>query len=262
MGYWDNGGNTVVRQVAKMGVLDSPKVYNPFLNPDLDGLEARQPALAALSALPFLLLGAERARDYAKSHRDFAVGAAAMVLYKKGRTQAHMFVHGANIKPVDDDTINVHAEHILLARIEANRAIGEAVKVPFIVVVGDVQSDSQSGKATRTLHPCGMCRADFEHPESPVDESTVILSANPDMTAVEWYDLEALRRYHDTGDETRLGSAIFDHRLDVLAPVDIDGQHHALITDTPVSSDEQLFTSHVTLPLIAYILAGNTTEAA
>lgn len=264
MGYWDNPGNAVVRQVSGLSGLDSPKVYNPFLNPAVPTIEdAQQSVAGALPALPFLLLGAERARDYADSHRDFRVGAAALAIYSKGHVKQQMIVHGANIKPVaDDEGINIHAEHILLARIAAHSAPGETVRVPLLVVVGDVQSDEQSGRPMRTLHPCGMCRADFEDPRSPIDDSTVTVSAIPDMTQFEWYDLDGLQLYHSQGDDSYIGSAAFDTRLDVLAPLDIDAQHHRLIIERPPTEDERLFTSRITLPLLEYALAASVRSQA
>jgi cytidine deaminase len=259
MNYLSNPGNRLVRQNMKLEKLDSGKVYMPHLNPNFPDPIAR--AWVGANFMVGALLGAEKARLLADSYRDFNVGAAALTTYNMGHVMAHQFVHGANMKPVQGlEDINVHAEHTLLSRIDNQTEKGESARVNVLAVVGDIQPDQQSGEVTRTLHPCGVCREQFENPVSPIDESTLFVTANKEMTTIEWFDLEALGKLHDTGDNSGIESAEFSERSLMLTVPEwyLKGQERGLIIppfeDSPAErAAEDEFDAKVRDPILHYL---------
>ncbi len=215
MNYLNNHGNKLVRQTLELSeqnvgytsVLQYPEQLHPFVY-----------AAMVADNVSFILLEAEKSREFADSYRNFRVGSAALAVYRRGEQMRKSFVHGANSKPVSgSDIINVHAEHTILSMVETGRRTDEQTHhVPLVGIIGDLQADQQSGTDTATLHPCGICREAFQEQESLVDSTSLIVTTNPDFTAVEWFSTAALARLHDEGDDSGIGRAEFSERHPML----------------------------------------------
>ena len=262
MSYMENIGNRVVAQTIGLNSLDSQKVYNPLLNNGEHAPYLSDTALAVANALPIVIAGAMQARDYADSWRNFRVGASALAIYRRGPVRSQMFVHGANMKPTEADTVNIHAEHTLMTNILAHKEPKEVVEATIVAVVGDLQPDQQSGTKTRTLHPCGVCREAFAEPDSPINERTIFVTANPTLTIFEWFSVAALNRIHQqkNAQATEIGHAIFDGvsplPSDDIEGINISGTQHAQVMDSHESQAlDGEFLSRVQLPVIRYALA-------
>lgn len=258
MSYWSEA-NPGTQLVHTAYALDR-------LGPNGIGLRAepepRHPleiSMAVNNALIITLLGAEKARQHADSYRQFLVGAAAVAYFygPRGRRSLN-FMHGANVKPIQgSDVINVHAEQMVMAGIQASKAPGESVYVPVMAVVGDLQPDQQSGEETLTLHPCGVCRDAFHQPDTPVDERTVFVTANPDFTVVEWFSLAALAKVHNGDGHQGIGRARFDQRSPILTPVDLTGRTSVSLSefDTPeMDAAETEYENKVMFPVRNYVM--------
>lgn len=167
-------------------------------------------AVTASNLLVDTLLSAEEARTYSRSWRGFAVGAAATAyFYSEHGARLIDRSHGANTKPAENSDINVHAEHVIMSMINHAKRLGEAVYVPVLAIVGDLQPDQQSGEATKTLHPCGICRDAFEEDVTPISPETLIVTADPGFTIIEWFGMKALEKVHRSGDYSGVGRAEF-----------------------------------------------------
>lgn len=246
MAYRDNPGNAVIEAYTNLEMLDRAHVrYTPAPEP----FSSRHPMnrLATVAnTLSYLLVEAEKSREYARSHRNFRVGAAALVLYWREGVEYQMYIHGANMKPTENDDINIHAEHVLMRSIERYMEPADIVSVPALTVIGDYQDDQQSGRRTRTLHPCGICRNDFVSFERPSFAETVFVTARADLQIFEWFKLAQLTALHD-GEAQELSYAEFDHPLDILQPLDTtSGMLHL---DDEISEDERLFDTYVKFPI-------------
>jgi cytidine deaminase len=177
MSYLDNYGNKVVRQTLELAgqnvgytsVLQYPEQLHPYVY-----------AQMIADNISFTLLEAEKSREFADSYRNFRVGSAALAVYRRGEQMRKSFVHGANAKPISgSDIINVHAEHTILSMVETGRQPTEHTHhVPLIGIIGDLQADQQSGTDTVTLHPCGICREVFQEEGSPIDNTSLVVTAN------------------------------------------------------------------------------------
>jgi len=213
MGYQHNPENAVVDEFyASMAELDV--AYDMFRHAPVP-FESLHPTFqrgVAANVLPFLIAEAHRARERAISHRQFRVGAAALVLYWRDGREYQRYVHGANMKPDASDEINIHAEHAVMHDIEKYMYPGDKISVPALVVIGDYQHDQQSGQQTRTLHPCGKCRDDFVSFEPASFEQTLFMTARDNLQIFEWFYLKQLLALHQSGGE-EFSYAEFDHPI-------------------------------------------------
>lgn len=258
MSYWSeaNPGTQLVHTAyaldrlgpSGLGLRAEPEPQHPF-----------EIAMAANNALIIALLGAEKARRYADSYRQFLVGAAAVAYFygPRGRRSLN-FAHGANVKPIQgSDIINVHAEQMVMAGIQASKAPDESVYVPVMAVVGDLQPDQQSGEETLTLHPCGVCRDAFDQSDTPVDKRTLFVTANPDFTVVEWFSLVALAKVHNGDGYQGIGRARFEQRSPILTPVDLTDRTSIALSefDTPeMDRAEFEYEEKVMFPVRQYVI--------
>ncbi len=181
-------------------------------------LDPRVYAESIAGNVNYVLLEAENARQEADSYRGFTVGAAAMAIYRRGEQLRKMYVHGANAKPVQgSDIINVHAEHTVFSMVEDGRMPHEtAHHIPLIAIIGDLQPDQQAGTNTSTLHPCGICRDMFHEDRSPIDDTSLIVTATADMRVIEWFNRRALRALHEHGDDSGIGRVELSERHSML----------------------------------------------
>lgn len=257
MGYWEtaNPGTRLIKTAYEAGAYGVSTQLLRTRPPQYPG----EFAASAVNALIPALFGAEKARDFADSYRDFRVGAAAIAyFYSERGSRSLQLAHGANVKPTQgSDEINVHAEQMVMAAIEAKRQADEEVYVPVMAVVGDLQPDQQSGEETQTLHPCGVCREAIAQPDTAVDRRTLFVTANPDMTVLEWFSASALARLH-TGDErAEVGRARFAERSPILTPPDLQGRTFLSLGefDSPeMDAAEDIYEDKVQLPVTRYVM--------
>lgn len=256
MSFW-NEANPGTKAIHTAFQLDRMGVSGLHLRNERIPQYPMEFAMASVNALIPSLLGAEKARQHADSYRRFLVGAAAVAYFYGPRGARKMnFAHGANIKPTQgSDEINVHAEHIVMAAINASRQPDEDAYVPVLAVVGDLQPDQQSGEQTHTLHPCGVCRDAFCQPDTPVDERTLFVTANPTFTTVEWMSLNALAKLH-RGEHAVTGIAHFAERSPILTPPDLTGRTFVSLSefDTPeMDAAEDEYEAKVMFPALDYM---------
>lgn len=255
MSYWEtaNPGTRLVKtayETSAQGVGVQLVGARPPLYPG-------EFAATAVNVLIPTLLGAERAREFADSYRDFRVGAAAVAyFYSERGSRSLQLAHGANVKPTQgSDEINVHAEQMIMAAVEAKRQPDEDVYVPLMAVVGDLQPDQQSGEQTLTLHPCGVCRDAVAQADTAVDERTLFVTANPSMTTLEWFGVAALARLHAGDAQAPIGRAKFDERSPILTQPDIPEKGYISVADvdTPeLLAAEEEYNAKVQLPVLQY----------
>ena len=245
MAYRDNPGNAVLESYTRLELLDRAHVRQtpaPVPFAERSPLE-RRGTIANVTS--YLVFEAQKSREFALSYRDFRVGAAALVLYWREGVEFQTYIHGANMKPTSTDEINVHAEHVLLRSIEKYMRPDDHVSVPIVSVIGDYQADQQSGKHTRTLHPCGVCRGDFQTFERPSFETTLFVTAKPDLQVFEWFSLPELTAHHEGADQ-ELAFAEFDHPLDIFSLPEAELAEH----QDDISVDERLFDARVRIPIL------------
>jgi cytidine deaminase len=140
---------------------------------------------------------ARESREIAVSHRNFNVGATVVSL-KKSPSRLSTLT-GFNAKPEEDSEVNMHAEQLAIQKMEDR----EDDFISMIVIVGDTQSDKQSGHEMHTLHPCGLCRDVMDRHPAIDNEATIIVSALPTFQTIELYSLNALKRFHENhGDDS------------------------------------------------------------
>ncbi|OYX42982.1 hypothetical protein B7Y94_02520 [Candidatus Saccharibacteria bacterium 32-49-12] len=143
---------------------------------------------------------ARLAREQARSYRNFKVGAAIVGLTFLSR-ELSLFT-GYNIKPAADSHINIHAEELALQAAHAEKIDA----VSLVTIVGDTQLDQQSGREMLTLHPCGLCRNALDDDPLVLNDSTLVFSALPDFSTVEYGTVNDFTHYHhaDPGESVRL----------------------------------------------------------
>ena len=256
--YLDNPGNQLVEQVLRIQKHDRSGEFVSHralaLGEDIIAttrFEGARNITALIGAVE------DGARPLALSYRKFRVGAAAMVtLFGGDRQWSYMLSHGANVKPVDSDVINVHAEHELMIKAKESTEEGEEVNIPIMLVIGDLQADQQTGRESPALHPCGVCRGAFMEEDSPISQETLIVTANPGLTIFEWFSVRALNRFHATGEYRDMGMAEFPERplsFDRVEPDPVTGT----ISLSRLETDEYLASDHevalrLTVPLMRY----------
>jgi cytidine deaminase len=144
---------------------------------------------SALNSLVFTIRQAETASFQALSYRDFRVGAAATTFNSTTRNLG--LVTGFNVKPSEENTINIHAEQMVIEKVR-HHGLGQILA---LAVWGEPQIDDANAQESPTLHPCALCREMIsEAPE--ITPSTAILSSNPGFTKVELYGPGELENYH------------------------------------------------------------------
>lgn len=178
----------------------------------------------------FALNKAREARERAVSYRDFRVGASIMSL--RTNPSNVCFYTGVNVKPEENSVINIHAEQLALNKL---KEMGYDM-VSMVVVVGETQPDQQSGKDMHTLHPCGLCRDKLLDSEYIDPDLTLIVCALPNFKTIEIASLNALKAFHETGDDSGLTRFTFDEDMEILSPPP-EGPVHLI--DTPQSLREQ-----------------------
>jgi len=155
---------------------------------------------------------ARRARELAVSYRDFTVGAAAVGI--SFRNAGFQIMPGINAKTNEDGPLNMHAEQLAL---RTARAQG-ADMISIIAVVGETQSDKQSGNHMHTLHPCGLCRSVLAEDPMIDNEATLIFSALPDLRTIEATTIKGLHDYH-ADDPDKSGVTLFElPQMELLTP--------------------------------------------
>ena len=182
-----------------------------------------------------LLLALHRAREaqeMAVSYRDFKVGAAIVGL--TFRPSSLQVMTGVNVKPDEESAMNVHAEQVALQKTR-DRHFDVA---SMVVVVGNTQSDKQSGNEMPTLHPCGLCRNVMLNDALVDSKASLIVSALPDFSKIELYNLESLHAYHESHDKSGITQLDLPYLPTLFDPINESGPVHTLI-DTPQTLEDE-----------------------
>lgn len=258
--FMDNPGNGIVRQMVQLGLHRGE--WRSHVYRDLSAEEATRAALQIEGArnIGLVLSQAERARDMARSYRNFRVGAAGLAGYYGAGTPLSIEVLlGANAKPVaGSDIINIHAEHEVIIQAMERRLPQQEATIPLFAVVGDLQPDQQTGLETPTLHPCGVCRDAFLEDETPITPDSICVTANPTFTEFEWFSVRSLIAHHEGVDGVRRGGASFSSRplalsLDLPQRGDEPFDLSQLDTDEMVASDREVALK-LQYPLLQFVL--------
>ena len=219
-----------------------PRTDTPEFRSSYESYGEREALLTIQPANILLaLLRAREAQALAVSWRDFKVGAAAVAI-STGSPRFEIMT-GVNVKPDEDSQMNVHAEQSALQKVRDRRYD----RVSIVAVVGETQSDSQSGHTMHTLHPCGLCRSALGESKSVNAESTLIVSALPDMRTIEAYSLNQLKQYHQDPDSIELTRFSLPD-MEILKP--IDWKNHSdsamVINNTPeIQAEEDIWFNSV-----------------
>ncbi len=166
-------------------IVTSPSLTGELYTGSLETAEARM----TLGALPKLVHAIDRAKSnsiLAQSWRNYNVGSSAVMCnFETGRVG---FLDGYNIKPSEGDGyLNLHAEQIAIAKGRYNGLN----KVIGITVYADPINDDANPNGHPTLQPCMRCTDMFEEiPE--VDEKTLVLGSNLDLSVCELYTVGSL----------------------------------------------------------------------
>ena len=258
--FMDNPGNGIVRQMVQLGLHRGE--WRSHVYRDLSAEEATRAALQIEGArnIGLVLSQAERARDMARSYRNFRVGAAGLAGYYGAGTPLSIEVLlGANAKPVSgSDIINIHAEHEVMIQAMERRLPQQEATIPLFAVVGDLQPDQQTGLETPTLHPCGVCRDAFLEDETPITPDSICVTANPTFTEFEWFSVRSLIAHHEGVDGVRRGGASFSSRplalsFDLPQRGDEPFDLAELDTDEMLASDREVALK-LQYPLLQFVL--------
>lgn len=148
-------------------------------------------ASQAIINLAATLNRAQQATELARSHRDYRVGAVA-VMYNLD--EAIMAVlKGYNIKPdKGSGGDNFHAEQIAIAK---GRSLG-LDNLAAISVIADPDDEDANPRNLPTLPPCTRCVGMFKE-EPEVTPTTTVLGSNLDLKVCELYDVAHLYNPYD-----------------------------------------------------------------
>lgn len=188
-----------------------------------------------------LLLAARIALAQAVSYRRFDVAASATAIAPDGRVGRFL---GYNVKVDPSDTVNIHAEDLVREKAR-RRGYG---KIATLVVVGEPQRDTQSGKESATLHPCGRCR-DRMQDDPLIDKNALIVTSTPEMQTIEFGGLDDYIASQQQG-ITTLHSAHFPERLDHFQPLLEAGTHVVIGEESIDQRHEDEWNRKVVFPLL------------
>ncbi len=161
----------------------------------------------------FALHKARKAQELAVSYRDFKVGSAIVGLSR--RNAGFLMSPGINAKTNEDGPLNMHAEQLALRTAEAMGAD----MLSIVAVVGETQTDQQSGHEMHTLHPCGLCRGKLAVHPMIDNNATLIFSAIPDLRTIEAGTVNDLLAYHDDENPDKSRITLFEFPdLEMLTP--------------------------------------------
>jgi cytidine deaminase len=203
------------------------------------------PNVATPDAVLHCLVKARQVRPKAESYRGFNVGACGLILRHNGM---HRYLsHGANLKSSAGEAgIDVHAEEFITGHLK------EGDTLAALAVVAPLQPDSASGKETPTLHPCYKCRERIQN-LGEITAKTLIITATPDVKAVEWGSIDDYIRLHAEPD-FELAVARFEETPDLFKPTGVKpGQPIELNDELDVDSSE--WDRKITFPLLEWIKA-------
>jgi len=158
----------------------------------LSAISEEELALFTVTSLLHTIRRAEAISFQGISHRDFQVGAIAVATNDFSSVLARL--SGFNVKPDASGRVNIHAEQMAIEKAKKyglNRILAFAVW-------GEPQPDTQSGRDSPTLHPCGLCR-DYMGKSGLIAPETIILSGGSDFRTAELYTYHELCEFHDGG---------------------------------------------------------------
>lgn len=150
--------------------------------PLITGLEGSDPWIQQPNDALVALMRASEARQRGESWRDYPVGAAAITLFDNHYER--MIYHGANFKPRKTSGINTHAEEEILT--------GSKGTVSVLAVVAETDYGDPDRLQTPTTVPCDYRCTPLLDKSERIEPRTLILSATPDFTVVQYYDIRSL----------------------------------------------------------------------
>ncbi len=160
---------------------------------------------------------------------------------------------GINIKPEKESAINVHAEQLALQKI---KDLGGDV-ISLIVVVGELQADTQSGRLATTLQPCGLCRDKLDRSGLVVDDGTIVVSALPDLRTMEMQLFGSLKLFHANNDDSGI-LRINLPEMDLLKPFKPStNTPYALKESTKQDTEEAIWFQKIEVPLSTFRQTGS-----
>lgn len=177
---------------------------------------------------------ARKAQELAVSYRDFKVGSAVVGLSQ--RNAGFLISPGINAKTNKDGPLNMHAEQLALRTAETMGAD----MISIVTVVGETQTDTQSGHEMHTLHPCGLCRDKLTNHPMIDNDATLIFSALPDLRTIEAGTVNDLRAYHDGTNPDKSRITLFTlPDLELLRPFEAPKSGVVRIEDTEKDREEE-----------------------
>lgn len=213
MVYIDNPGNKLNQQTLNLMALNHEGYSYTHRNVSSQKIANAVLRLEGVRNLGMLIGKAIDAKENALSYRDFRVGAAALAAFYPSNDREmwrYGIITGANAKPEPNDTINVHAEHTVMTTAKTLKKPNDSLSIPLLVIAGDLQPDQQSGVASPTLHPCGVCREAFCEADSPVSDDTLIVTIDPDYREYQWFTSAELRAFYNNPGGHLPGHTKFD----------------------------------------------------
>ena len=214
-----------------------PYPFHSRLNPEY----SRKHIALSLTPGNLLLLmhRAREAQNMAISYRHFKVGAALLGL--SFQPSNFQMLTGVNVKPDKESQMNVHAEQTALQKAH-DRHVNA---VSMIVVVGDKQSDKQSGKEMHTLHPCGLCRGVMLDDALVDNHATLVVSTLPDFSEIELYSVEGLRQFHDNHDDALIQRLTLPNLPTLFDPIDTQVSTYTPEDTAQTLADERIWSEVV-----------------
>lgn len=182
--------------------------------------------LIACQSLPTLagtLNKAQEALILARSHREYLVGAVAVMFNLERGEMA--ILKGFNIKPQKGSVgDNLHAEQIAIAK---GRRLGLNMLAAISVIADPDDLDANPSKHP-TLPPCTRCTEMFKTaPE--VSEKTIVLGANLDSTICELYTVGHLYNPYNAEDNPHGVKKIVDGTFALQTDADLDYFDDAIV---------------------------------
>lgn len=150
------------------------------------------------------LLRAQRNIDLARSWRNFRVSSCGVVLHNIETEPRYLY--GVNRKPAKSGPIDIHAEAAVLEE----AAQSTSLPLSVLALVADVQPDDTTNLLTPTLLPCSRACLPKLEASPHIDPKSLIVSAGPDMTTVQYYDIHTLREAYETNDPSLLSVVQFE----------------------------------------------------
>jgi hypothetical protein len=196
------------------------------------------------------LVRARSIRLEAESYRAFNIGVCGLIFRNGGMSQ-HL-AHGANMKSGPGKSeVDEHGEDFITNILQP----GDTLSI--LTVVAPNQPDSSSAKESPTLHPCYKCRRKIKD-LGEISAKTLIVTALPDITAVQWGGIEDYINAH-TVDDFEPATAYFEETPELFRLPDVSpGKPIHLTPDLDIDTSE--WDRKVSFPIWEWIKSNQVTN--